>query len=302
MTFFVRLTGAFVLVLLLLYLGQWVGNLDAVPGWTRLDLEYVKSLQSEIGGSGLDALLIGFFAAFIAARFDRAQEANRKRRSLRRRRGRSIDLVKELEGEVSRLPLAGFTLESAKIVDRRVESARFHHHSILKRSLDWFRKNKSTPVVSTLKAIEFENVSLKYVRFGGRSSGAILNLCQFNYCALYFCDFRNTSLTSSAGKPPFENSKLFGCRFDGATFTEANLSNVSVRWCSFWGAKLIESHLPEGVFKALQKASCITLIENGTASYEVLTLGDILWRPTATRLWLLLRFICGSSFRGSAAL
>ncbi|HVH49794.1 MAG TPA: pentapeptide repeat-containing protein, partial [Sphingomicrobium sp.] len=118
----------------------------------------------------------------------------------------------------------------------------------------------------------------------------------------YFCDFRNTSLTSSAGKPPFENSKLFGCRFDGATFTEANLSNVSVRWCSFWGAKLIESHLPEGVFKALQKASCITLIENGTASYEVLTLGDILWRPTATRLWLLLRFICGSSFRGSAAL
>lgn len=296
--YFVRPVAALLFVLALLYLGQAIGKIVSLPAWLGLDLDYVKSLDSEIGGSGLDALLVGYVAGMVASGFDHSHAAALQRASLRRRRrrDRSIDLSAELGTGASRLPLAGFAISKTSVTDCTVTAARFVAHPLRTLIANWFRTDKIGPDCAQLTEARFDGVQLSRVRFGGGSGGAKLDKCRFDHCTLVLCDFRNAVVTSDAGNPLFTDSTLIGCRFGAASFEHCNLSDVRVRWCSFWGARFDDSHMPSGLFEALEKAHCLHTFQDRPGYFEVIRISDLLQRPTIGRVWLLLRFVAGASF------
>lgn len=299
----VRPLLAVLFVLVLLYAGQAVQNLGGVtppawlPSWLLLDLDYVHSLSSEIGGSGIDALLIGSIVGIVVARFDRLRDAEAQRKSLRRRRQLKggADLKVELETGTGRLPLAGLAFTGKTIEDCDINRARFVEHGRLSRILDLVRK-PGKPVTAALKNVSFEGCRIFSSTFGGATGGVHLDQCQFQRCDIRWSDFRRAQFSNNAGLIPFEDTDLIGCSFEDATFSRADLSTARVRWCCFWGASLEDSQLPKGLYKALLDADLIVLDAARQSYYGVRSFWTLFRAPTLARVKFLARYLLGSRF------
>ncbi|MFC3308416.1 pentapeptide repeat-containing protein [Blastomonas aquatica] len=289
--------------LLLLYIGQWVDRFSPLPPvtwlpvWARLDIGYVQSLSSEIGGSGIDALLVGCIAGYVVAQLDRSRDAELQRQSLRRRlrlRG-SVDLENELKTGVSRLPLAGFTFAEAMVRDCHLALTRFYEHRRSTRFFGLFGVPRE-PLRANLKEVRFLGCSIHRASFGGSAGGTTLSECQFEHCEITWSDFRGANISGKFGVELFLNTSMTGCRFDDATFVGANLSFMSQRWCTFWGASFNDSRLPDGLFQALNDADCIAVDPKQQGLYRVRRLREIITRPTLQRVRFLFSFCVGSRF------
>jgi len=297
---------AAVFVLALLYLGQIVDNLTGwapsplVPKFLQLDIGYIQKLSSEIGGSGIDALLVGWIAGYVIARMDRQRDAELQRSSLRRRRALKgkANIVAELSTGASRLPLAGFDLVGGEIENLHLVAPRFFEHGRWARFLDLFR-NASAPLARSLTSICFRGCQIAGARFGGATAGVELKLCQFERCDVRGSDFRNTKFFNDAGLAPFVDTTLTRCCFVSAQFFEASLEDTRLRWCSFWGASFENSRLPGGWFNALRDADCLVFDKNRPSYYGVRPLREILLGPSRARLHFLMRYCVGSRFPNS---
>lgn len=295
---------AAVFVLALLYLGQVV---DKLTGWApsswlpralQLDIGYIQKLSSEIGGSGIDALLVGWIAGYVIAQMDRQRDAELQRASLRRRRALKgkANVAAELATGAPRLPLAGFDLVAGEIEDRDLVGPHFFEHGRMARLLDFFR-NRNSALARSMTTICFKGCEITGARFGGATGGVELKQCQFERCNIRRSDFRNTIFRNDAGLAPFLDTTLTWCRFDDAQFFEASLEDTRARWCSFWGASFDESRLPAGWFNALKDADCIVFDKARPSYYGVRPLREILAKPSPARLRFLARYWLGSRFQ-----
>jgi hypothetical protein len=297
---FVQPFAALVFALALLYLGQFVGDFTgfAPPGWlpdfAKLKINYLNGLSSEIGGSGFDALVVGGVAGLVVARMNRQRDSERQRASLRRRRKFSgtVELKEELKSGAPRLPLAGFSFAGDDILDLDIVSPRFFEHRLVDRL-----RATNGPVKSLLEEITFKGCQISGARFGGRADGAELKHCQFTCCEIQASDFRNSRFIGKSGSEPFVGTKLTRCNFDGAKFAKANMVDVEMRWCSYWGASFDNSRLPVKLFDALDKAGLI--IREGTGTFRVCTRREALKVLTLARIEFLVRYLCGERFRDS---
>lgn len=266
---------ALTLVATLLLAGQWLTVSEEAPtvvSWLGLNWAYLKNLGPEIGGSGIDAVLIGGIAGFFANRLARWQEVERQRKSIirRRRRGRMIDLVEELANYGGMLPLWGQTFTGLEIKDLDLSGTKFSN------------KGKSP---STLTNLTFKDCDLTSIDF---RSCVLMNV-RFENCLLDRCDLRGATITVDDGKQSFATTHLVRCRFEEVMFTSVDLKDVDQRGCSFWGASFNGgSRMPTGVYRYIVPDD-LRDSRAGSADMRLASKREFLTRPTIERVLFLIR-------------
>lgn len=265
------LLGALVVVGTL-YAGSLLNGTKA--GLLGLSKEYVGDLSPEIGGLGL-GIIVGGVTGWVAAGAERRSAHRAARRRLRLRgRDLAITLANAISSGAVGLPLHGFTFKDETIDDATLRRPAFAQGAS----------------ASTLQSIHFVGCELRGARFAD-ARGCLLLDVWFESCRLVRCDFSGATLAREGETAVFLGSEVIGCRFDGATFIEISLKDSTLRRCTFWGATLISSHLPETLFKSLEDSGLLKPAEGNQR--RVLTRLELLKQPTLRRVLALLRFELG---------
>jgi Pentapeptide repeats (9 copies) len=266
------------LVIVLFSLGQWLTRTEHPPHFLlcvldilKIDWSYVRALGPEIGGSGIDAVVISSITGIVVSLVNRKQEFEEQcRRIHRRREGRgSVNLEEELLKSAGTLPLWGLKFVNAKIEFINLKRTRF---------------SKSGESSSNLSIVNFNGCDLVDIDFRGCELVDVV----FNNCTITRCDFRNAKLIVTMGSQMFTMSTLRFCRFNGAVFIDVNMSDVEQRGCSFWEATVKGGgRLPSYVFANLDEHDRHDISGDETG-YKVNSLRAFLLRPSLTRLYFIL--------------
>lgn len=217
----------------LLAFGQWLSG-EAMPTTPPyLNSTYVRGLGTEVGGAGLDALLVGGVAGLISTWLHRWREVDAQHASIRhrRRRGRPVQLAEELAKSSGALQLWGGGHAGDRIEDKVLRRTRFSN-----RGRD----------AAHLRGVVFEACDLTKVSF----RNCVLTDVQFPGSELTACDFRGATFSTTTGASPFMGSKLTRCRFDGAVIDGVDLGGDH-GGSAFWRAEVRDGHLPRKVFAAM---------------------------------------------------
>lgn len=253
MRYVVYILASAVVIFSVMLMGQLLAGSSFEFLW--FDTKYITSLGPEIGGSGLDAFLVGTLAGYISSRFTNDHELNGFKRSLRRRRqaNRPISLRAATERWSSGLDLSGFAFKREKLNDGFLQSV-------------WFCRGGR---FASFTEVQFENVMFTRVRFGASNSGASLDACQFSECSLKYCDFRNVKIANSVYL--FDGSRLDRCMFDGAHLQKSSLKEAALSGCSFWGATLEYCSIPQQLFAKLDNIGALIQVQEQEPVYKVIS-------------------------------
>lgn len=247
-----------------------------VPSWARFDVDYAHQLGPNVGGSGLDAVIIGSVAGMVASRLDRWRDDGRRRRGLHRRRRRNASprLKEQLEHETAGLPLWGFTFDGDQVEDLRLRRVLF---------------SQKGGMPSTLRQVAIDGCDLVSVD----ADGCNLDHVAFRSCTLRRCKFRGASFRSDRAVVTFNKSDLSGCAFDGATFEGVTFEDAVIRGCTFWGASFHEfSEPPEALFRELKEIDGLeNLVPNG---FRIRTRKELLVAATSARIRFVVRETCSA--------
>jgi hypothetical protein len=254
-----------VLVTCLLVAGQALTHVVPPKGWTFVDPEYVRGLGTEIGGAGLEALIIGGVAAVAAAWLQRWRDHDEHLERIRRRRrlGREVRLSEEFSTPTRALPLWALHFKDDQIRDETIRKARF---------------SRDGTDSSSLSDLLFEGCALVGVDF----RGCDLTNVRFAYSELRRCDFRGAVFRTSLGQVPFHTSSLLRCRFDGAVLEGVGLGGRH-RGGSFWGMKVQSGRLPEEVFRSLGDRATIDMDKEGDG-FRVIDFWSFISAPSRARI------------------
>lgn len=255
-------------------------------------LNYCESVSSNFGSSGFEVFLLGLLALALTSLFEDYFDRVRYQRELDRSRSdsKSSDLNRIFSRFSTKLDLSGLLFQHDKIeslVIRAVafgsvrrKSSRLEHITLLNCTLDKI----------DARACELFDVSIVK---------STLNNCIFVNCKI---------TNPRADRPFLDDSQVRGLAFDGATLTGVNLSNLSAGRCSFWGAKLYKSPLPNNLFDRLELTGVISRDENNgwvvsnrwhlltdyrraRANPRVRDLGLSAWRIISSRVWMSLNMM-----------
>lgn len=242
--------GVLAVVLGLASLGQYLSTLGHGLLW--FSKEFLNSLGPEVGGTGVDAFLVGGLAALIAGTFLRTQAQAEFRRTLDQLRvaGRAQSLLEITRRWRRGLDLSGFDFTPEAVSDRDLARLSFARPAIL----------NGTPRLSTLSRLSFDNCALKEIVFGGDTGGSALSGVIFKNCVLRSCNF--TKVVAAECPKFFEGAKVRRCRFDGASLTDVSLMDGDVKGSTFWGVTLVDSSLPRGVQTDLDTLGAIVSLPN----------------------------------------
>jgi hypothetical protein len=237
--------GVLAVVLGLASLGQYLSTLCHGILWFSKD--FLNSLGPEVGGTGVDAFLVGGLATLIAGAFIRTQAQAEFKRSLDQLRaaGRTQSLFEVTRRWPRGLDLSGFDFTSEAVTDRELARLSFARPLIL----------NGAARLSTLSRLSFDNCVLEGIVFGGDAGGSTLSGVVFKNCVLRGCNF--TKVVATDCSKFFEGAKVRRCRFDGASFKDASLKDGDVKGSTFWGVTLVDSSLPQGVHDDLDALGAI---------------------------------------------
>lgn len=265
---------------------QWLLDLStrlALPGWARLDVSYVNSLGPEIGGSGLDAVLIGGIAGLVTARLDRWREDARRRAGLERRRRRRAapSLGEVMSHDTPRLPLWGFEVEDQHVEDLRSVRAAL---------------SRAGAEPTSLRRVAFDGCEL----VGLDARGCTLDHTSFSHSLLIRCDFSGAIVQSDRADVAFPGATITGCRFDGATFDSVTFAEAAaVTECTFWNATFIHGAAPpEPLFDAMRSLDGLDLLPDG--GFRLMGRRELLRAPTFQRAKFVARETLASTRLGIA--
>lgn len=267
------------LVVSLFAIGQWLTVTDCPPNFIvamlaqlGISWPYLKSLGPEVGGTGIDAVLIGGTTGVIVSRLAKWRKIDDQNHAVRRRRssGVAIDLRDELSQYSGALDLSGLNFSGATISDVDLKGTRF---SVKGRQ------------GSTLTKIVFNGCNLIGVDF----RGCELENVRFKNCEMKNCDFTGAIIRVTDGTQMFDVKSLRRCRFDKVRFFTVDLENVEHRGCSFWEATFLASaQMPQDIFCNLEQRDREE-VTDPSPGLKITSQKDYLSRLSIQRLLFVLR-------------
>lgn len=235
--------------------------ISIAPEWLKFWIfsnEYITSLGPEIGGSGLDAFLVGGVAGLVASQIGREREFSAFRRDLSRRKAnrRPFKLEKTTERWSTDLDLSGIEFNQETIEDRIFANI-------------YFSKQGAS---AKFTSMTLHGCDLSRIRFGNRHSRGTMKDTKFQDCTVRNSSFENLDFKN--GGNAFLSSRIEACRFDGANLENVALDGAVFVDCTFWGTRFKDLKLPDETWNALTAAGL--LVTDGPKQHTVQTLDEAL--------------------------
>ena len=259
--FGLRLSLALFLIVAFLAIGQVLSSVTCdILGFKA---GYIQSLGSEIGGSGVDAILVGGIAGLVVSEFSRgnAYRAHAAMIAGKRIRMRVLALNELTQEWSAGLDLHGFTYSAERLEDRTLRRCRFS-------------RRRQLPA-ATLSKIVFDGCLLLSDRFGeGTANACNLRDVEFVDSILKRCSFRGCSISAETELTMFRNCEIKRTNFDHVLFKNINFNEAKVVGCTFWGASFENCHLPKDIFARFRYLEAI--VDRQPGKFRVMTRKEFL--------------------------